>query len=450
MKKTINDIELNNKVVIIREDLNVPMDGKRITSNARIVAALPTIKKALESNAKVIVMSHLGRVKEESDLTKKSLKPVAKELSTLLNKPVKFIPFTKGKEVQNMIKEMKFGEIALLENTRFEDLNNKSESKNNKELAKFWASLGDVFINDAFATAHRSHASNVGIASYIKESALGYLVAKEVVNISKAIENPRRPFVAIIGGSKVSDKIKTIETLIKKVDKLIIGGGMAYTFAKAQGRNMGTSIVEDDQIEFAKKMLITYPDKIVLPIDNALSKTYDNTRPTFNKYNSLEMPNDMMGMDIGPKTIQLFRKEIQGAKTIIWNGPLGVTEFSNYAVGTEAIARAIGELKDTYTVVGGGDSVAAIERMHLEDKFSHISTGGGACLAMLEGQPLPGIEAIQESNENASSLSTTSNIELKNNNEEESIKSKEVKIENSPQQTKNDDEEEIIIFNNEG
>lgn len=460
MKKTIDQLDLNNKIVIIREDLNVPMNGKSIASNARIIAALPTINKAIEAGAKVVIMSHLGRVKEEADLNKKSLKPVAKELSTLLKKQVKFIPSlrTEANFIKEEIKKMNSGDVILMENTRFEDLNDNAESKNNKELAKFWASLGDVFINDAFATSHRSHASNVGIATYIKESALGYLVEKEVNNISQAIKTPKRPFIAIIGGAKVSDKIKTIESLITKVDKLIIGGGMAYTFAKAQGRNMGTSLVEDNQIEFAKKMLKLYQDKIILPVDNALSKKYANTTPTFNTFNSLEMPNDMMGMDIGPKTIEVFKKEIKGAKTIIWNGPLGVTEFSNYAVGTEAIAKAIGELKNAYTVVGGGDSVAAIERMNLEDKFSHISTGGGACLAMLEGSKLPGIEIIQNEGQQviskkSSNKKSTLELETKNNK----AKTKEIKIKknesstktmelnnNNDKSNKNDDEEDFL------
>lgn len=400
-KKTIDQVNLKDKKVIIRVDFNVPMKDGKITNNKRIVAAIPTIKKAYESGAKVILLSHLGRIKEVSDKAKKSLKPVAIELSKLINKPVKFIPVPVGQEVKDAVKEMQPGEIIMLENTRWEDLNNKSESKNNPKLGKFWASLADVFINDAFGTAHREHASNVGIASNIAESAIGYLVEKEVSMISKAIKNPPKPAIAIIGGAKVSDKIKTIEHLIKNVDKVIIGGGMAFTFWKAQGLSIGNSLVEDDQIELAKEYLKKYQDKIVLPVDAALSPKFDNVRPIYNTYNSLEIPSGYMGLDIGPKSVQLFRKEILGAKTVIWNGPLGVCEFKYYSVGTEEIAKTIGGLSGAYTIVGGGDSVAAITSLKLEDRFSHISTGGGACLAMLEGADLPGISVIQNKNEKA-------------------------------------------------
>lgn len=404
MKKTIDQLSLGGKRVIIRVDFNVPMKGKKITSNARIIAALPTIKKAVEDRAKVILLSHLGRVKEEADLEKKSLKAVSEELSRLLKEPIKFIPTPTGKEVKMAVKQLKAGEILMLENTRWEDLKNKAESKNDPALGKFWASLGDIFINDAFGTSHRAHASNVGIAANISESAIGYLVEKEVSALSKAINKPARPAVAIIGGAKVSDKIKTIENLLNKVDKLIIGGGMAFTFWKAQGNSVGKSLVEDDQIDLAKRLLKAdlYSHKIILPIDAALSKTFTDGTPIFNKYNSLEIPQDLMGLDIGPKSIELFKKELVGAKTVIWNGPLGVTEFANYSKGTEAIAQAIGSLgPDAYTVVGGGDSVAAINKLNLADKFSHISTGGGACLAMLEGAILPGIAVIQEDTEPA-------------------------------------------------
>ena len=397
MKKTIDQINLAQKRVVIRVDFNVPMDGQTITSNTRIVAALPTINKALSAGAKVILLSHLGRIKETADLAHKTLKPVAAELERLLERPVHFVPKPTGPEVFEAINKLNFGEVLMLENTRWEDLNNKAESKNNPELGKFWASLGDVFINDAFGTCHRAHASNVGIAANIGESAIGYLVAKEVQALTKAIENPARPAVAIIGGAKVSDKIKTIEHLIRNVDKLIIGGGMAFTFWKAQGFNIGKSLVENEQIPLAQALLKQYQDRIVLPVDAALSATFANTVPVYNEYNSLEVPSNMMGLDIGPKSIELFTKHLQGAKTVLWNGPLGVTEFGNYARGTEAIAKAIGALgSDAYTVVGGGDSVAAIKKLNLADQFSHISTGGGACLAMLEGTALPGIEAIQD------------------------------------------------------
>lgn len=407
-KKRIDQLDLANKTVIIRVDFNVPIKDGKITNNKRIVAALPTINKALESNAKVVLLSHLGRIKEEADKAKKSLKPVATELSKLLGKKVTFIPQPTGPEVKEAVKNMEPGQIIMLENTRWEDLNGKAESKNNHKLGKFWASLGDVFINDAFGTAHRAHASNVGIASNIKESAIGYLVDDELTKITKAITNPPRPAIAIIGGAKVSDKIKTIEHLIKNVDKVIIGGGMAFTFWKAQGLSIGNSLVEMDQIELAKSYLRKYSDKLVLPIDAALSPKFENVKPIYNNKNSLEIPSGYMGLDIGPKSIQLFKKMIMGAKTVIWNGPLGVCEFSYYSVGTEEIAKAIGSLSGAYTIVGGGDSVAAIVSLGLESKFSHISTGGGACLAMLEGSPLPGVEAIQNANGSSSSSSSTS------------------------------------------
>lgn len=396
MKKTIDQVELTNKKVIIRVDFNVPMDGKKITSNTRIVAALPTIKKAVEKGARVILLSHLGRVKEEADKAKKTLAPVAEELAKLINMPVKFIPATSGNVVVEAVEKMNSGDIIMLENTRFEDLNNKAESKNAPELGKFWASLADVYINDAFGTAHRAHASNVGIASNISESAIGYLVQKELEMLSKAIENPTKPAVAIIGGAKVSDKIKTIDHLIKNVDKLIIGGGMAFTFMKAQGIGIGNSLVEEDQIELAKSYLKNYSDKIILPIDSAMSKTFSNEKPTFGPANSLDVLEGYMGLDIGPKSMEIFKQALKGAKTVIWNGPLGVTEFDYYAKGTEFVAKAIAELDGAYTIVGGGDSVAAINKLGLASSFTHISTGGGACLAMLEGVKLPGIESIKE------------------------------------------------------
>lgn len=420
MKKTIDQIDLKNKKVIIRVDFNVPMEDGKITSNTRITAALPTIKKALKDGAKVILLSHLGRIKDKADLPEKSLKPVAEELERLLKIPVEFVPLPIGPKVAKAVKRLKAGEVLMLENTRWEDLNNKAESKNAPYLAQFWASLGDVFINDAFGTSHRAHASNVGIASYIKESALGYLVQKEVEALSRAIDNPALPAIAIIGGAKVSDKIKTIEHLIKNVDKLIIGGGMAFTFWKAQGFGVGKSLVENDQILLAQSLLKQYPNEIVLPVDAALSDSFADTKPLFNPNNPLEIPANLMGLDIGPKSIEVFVKHIKGAKTVIWNGPLGVTEFKNYATGTQAIAKAIGALgPDAYTVVGGGDSVAAIQKLKLASQFSHISTGGGACLAMLEGTLLPGIEAIQnvgdEPREDTPSLEQT--LELVNNSE---------------------------------
>lgn len=398
-KKTIDQVDLKDKTVIIRVDFNVPMKDKKITNTKRIEAAIPTIEKAYKSGGKVVLLSHLARIKEEADKAKKSLKPVAAELSKFLGgKQVKFIPETSGDVVKEAVKAMKSGDIIMLENTRFEDLKNKAESKNSPKLGKFWASLGDVFVNDAFGTSHRSHASNVGIASNIAESCIGYLVEQEIKMINKAIQNPARPAIAIIGGAKVSDKIQTIAHLINNVDRVIIGGGMAFTFWKAQGLETGNSLVEDDQIKLAKDYLKKYQEKIVLPVDAALSPAFEDKTPTFNEYNPLYVPKGYMGLDIGPKSIALFKKVLQGAKTVIWNGPLGVCEFKNYEKGTLEVAKTISQLPGAYTIVGGGDSVAAITQLGLESKFSHISTGGGACLAMLEGKPLPGIVAIQDKN----------------------------------------------------
>lgn len=435
MKKNIDQLNLRDKKVIIRVDFNVPMQGSKIASNIRIIAALPTIEKVIDDGAKVILLSHLGRIKEKSDLSKKSLKPVAKELSNLLKKEVKFVSSPTGDEVIEVVNSLKSGEVVMLENTRWEDINDKSESKNNSKLGEFWASLADVFINDAFGISHRSHASNVGIASKVKESAIGYLVKKEIDMLSKAIYSPSRPAIAIIGGAKVSDKIKTIENLIQKVDKVIIAGGMAFTFWKAQGLSIGNSVVENDQLGLATQYLKKYQDKIVLPIDAALSTKFENTKPIYNNKNSLEIPSGLLGLDIGPKSIKLFISELKGAKTVIWNGPLGVTEFANYAHGTEEIAKAIGELNEAYTVVGGGDSVAAIAKLKLESKFSHISTGGGACLSMLEGKELPGIKVIQNENEGKRKVKSgisnkTLEIKVKNTDNEE--KEKTVKKEEKP------------------
>ncbi len=445
-KKTIDDVMLDGKRVIIRVDFNVPMKDGKITNNKRIVAAIPTIKKAYESNAKVILLSHLGRVKIAADKKVKTLKPVAAKLSKLINKPVKFIPETSGQTVKDAVKEMNPGDIIMLENTRFEDLNDKAESKNNARLAKFWASLGDVFVNDAFGTSHRSHASNVGIASNVAESCVGYLVEKEIKMISKAINKPERPAVAIIGGAKIADKIKTIDFLINNVDKVIIGGGMAHVFAKAQGIAVGNSIVKDDTtpesklIEIATEYLKKYQDKIVLPIDWALASKFDNVSPIYNTSNSLEIPAGYYGLDVGPKTVAMFKKILSGVKTVIWNGPMGVCEFSNYAYGTRELARVIGNLPGAYTIVGGGDSVAAIMSLGLEDKFSHVSTGGGACLMMLEGKDLPGIVAIQNENESArkqvdASKPASKTSEIKTNDKAKSGKTAEVKTSNNNKKT---------------
>ncbi|WP_338822284.1 phosphoglycerate kinase [Mycoplasmopsis felifaucium] len=394
MKKTIDDLNLKGKKVLIRVDFNVPLKNGVITSNKRIVDVLPTIQKVINEHGKVILLSHLGRVKEEADLAKNDLFPVSIELARLLKRPVKFVDATRGKELETAIEEMKEQDVILMQNTRYEDLNDKSESKNNPALGQYWAGLGDVFINDAFGTAHRAHASNVGIASNIAESAIGYLMQKEVESLTKAIENPAHPYVAIIGGAKVSDKIKVLENLITLVDKMLIGGAMAYTFKKAKGYEVGTSLVEDDYLAFASEFLDKYGDKVLLPVDNACATEFADVEPT---YSGLDIPKDMMGLDIGPKTIRNFSNALLGARTVVWNGPMGVAEFQNYSAGTLAIAKAIANLgPDTYSIVGGGDSVAAVEKLGMGSKFSHVSTGGGASLELLQGLELPGVVAIQE------------------------------------------------------
>lgn len=403
MKKLITDLNLNDKKVLIRLDLNVPLKGKKITSLKRIEESIPTIKYVQERGGKIILLSHLGRVKTKEDKEKKSLSIVVEALASLLNSPVKFVDQTRGKKLESAIEKLKPGDVLLIENTRFEDLNNKAETNNDPELGKYWASLGDVFINDAFGTAHRAHASNVGIASNIKESALGILVQKEVNALWKLMEQQEKPFVAILGGSKVSDKINVLEKIIDKVDRLIIGGAMAYTFLKAQGIGIGDSIYEQDKIEFATEFLKKYNHKIILPVDHALAKKFKNAKPIFNNENPLEIPQTFIGMDIGPKTIELIHKYIKGdsklgiapAKTVFWNGPMGVSEFEEFQSGSLAVVEAISQLVGAYSVVGGGDSIAIIEKLNAQMLFSHISTGGGASLEFIESKVLPGIDAIQ-------------------------------------------------------
>ncbi|UUD35682.1 phosphoglycerate kinase [Mycoplasmopsis caviae] len=393
MKKTIDDLVLKGKKVLMRVDFNVPIKEGVITSNKRIVAALPTIEKVIKEKGKLILFSHLGRVKTEEDKVKNNLLPVSNELARLLKKPVLFVDSTRGAELEKAIANMQPGDVILVQNTRYEDLNEKAESKNNPVLGKYWADLGDVFINDAFGTAHRAHASNVGIASNIKENAVGYLMEKEVNALTKAIDKPKKPYVAIIGGAKVSDKIKVLENLIPLVDKMIIGGGMAYTFLKSQGHSIGKSLLEEEFIPFATEFLKKYGDKILLPLDHACSTEFADVAPTII---NVGISDEYMSLDLGPKTIELFTKAIEGAKTVVWNGPMGVTEFENYKNGTLAVAKAVAALKGCYSIVGGGDSVAAVQKLKMEDKFSHVSTGGGASLEFLQGIPLPGVEAIQD------------------------------------------------------
>lgn len=414
MKKTINDLNLKGKKVLIREDFNVPIKDGVITSNKRIKASLPTIQKVIEEGGKAILFSHLGRVKEEADKKTKSLAIVAKELTKLLGKKVYFVNQTRGSKLEMAIESLQEGDVLLVQNTRFEDLKNKAESKNDPELGKYWASLGDVFINDAFGTAHRAHASNVGIAKNISESAMGYLLEKEINALSKVLHDPLRPFIAIVGGAKISDKIKVLDSLLKIADKVIIGGGMAYTFEKARGNEIGTSIVEDDKVDLAKEYLAKYGAKIVLPVDHALSKTFANNKRLTNKKDPKNIPPQYMGLDIADGSIKLFQETLEGAKTVLWNGPMGVTEFSNFKKGTEAIAKAIGQLEGAYSVVGGGDSIAAIENLGLESAFSHISTGGGASIEFLEGKELPGVAAIEDLKE----VTATSTLVFEKRNEE--------------------------------
>lgn len=393
-KKTVEDLFVSGKKVLVRVDFNVPMDNGVITDDNRIKQALPTIKYLLEEDGKVILFSHLGRVKSEADKASASLAPAAARLSELLGQEVKFVPYTRGPELEKAINELKNGEALMFENTRFEDIVGKKESSNDPELGAYWASLGDVFVNDAFGTAHRAHASNVGIASHL-DSAAGFLVEKELRYIGDAVDNPDRPFVAILGGAKVSDKIAVIENLLKKADKVLIGGGMAYTFMKSQGYNIGTSICEDDKLELAKSLLDKSNGKLILPVDLVVTEEFKaDAASRITTYKDIKA--NEMGLDVGPKTIELFKKELKGAKTVVWNGPLGVFEFEQFAKGTKAICEILAGLKDAKTIIGGGDSAAAAISMGFEKDFTHISTGGGASLEYLEGQPLPGVEALAD------------------------------------------------------
>uniref|UniRef100_A0A6A7GA14 Phosphoglycerate kinase n=3 Tax=Hirondellea gigas TaxID=1518452 RepID=A0A6A7GA14_9CRUS len=392
-KKIVNELRLNGKKVLMRVDFNVPMKDGKITNDNRIVAATDTIKYVLEQGGKVIAFSHLGRVKTVEDKLGKSMAPIAARLSELLGKKVKFVAKTRGVELETAIAELKNGEIMMFENTRFEDIDGKKESKNDPELGKYWASLGDVFINDAFGTAHRAHASNVGVASNIKESAAGFLMEKEIKFIGGVVENPRTPLVAILGGAKVSDKISVIKNLIPKVDKIIIGGGMMFTFLKAKGLNIGTSLCEDDRLDLAKELIELAGDKLILPVDTITSKEFSND--VGHQIVSVEnIPSNEMGLDIGPKSVELFQAALKGAKTVVWNGPMGVFEMPNFARGTIGVCEAIAKLDGAITIIGGGDSATAAIDLGFADKFTHISTGGGASLEYLEGKVLPGIDSI--------------------------------------------------------
>ncbi|AUB53270.1 phosphoglycerate kinase [Enterococcus mundtii] len=393
-KKTVKDIDLKDKKVLVRVDFNVPLKDGVITDDTRIKAALPTINYVLEQGGKAILFSHLGRVKTEEDKEGKSLAPVAKRLGELLGKEVTFVPETRGSELETAIADMKDGDVVVFENTRFEDIDGKKESKNDAELGKYWASLGDVFVNDAFGTAHRAHASNVGIASTGIPTVAGFLMDKEIKFIGEAVEEPKRPMIAILGGAKVSDKIGVIENLIPKADKILIGGGMTYTFYEAKGIKIGNSLVEADKVALAKELIEKAGDKLVLPIDNVCAPEFSNDVET--QVIEGDIPEGLMALDIGPASVKLFADTLQGAKTVVWNGPMGVFEMSNFAKGTIGVCEAIANLEDATTIIGGGDSAAAAEQLGFADKFTHISTGGGASLELLEGKELPGLAAIND------------------------------------------------------
>ncbi|MFO7969710.1 MAG: phosphoglycerate kinase [Candidatus Izemoplasmatales bacterium] len=394
-KKVLEDLNVKNKKVLVRVDFNVPVKNGVITDDNRIIQALPTINYLIEEDAKIILFSHLGRIKTKEDKQNNSLSVVAKRLSELLDKKINFVPETRGEKLETAINNMKAKDIVMVENTRFEDLDGKKESKNNPELGKYWASLGDVFVNDAFGTAHRSHASNVGIATRL-ETAAGFLMEKEIRYIGTTVENPEKPFIAILGGAKVSDKIGVIENLLKISDKVLIGGGMAYTFMKALGYNIGDSIVENDKLDLAKSLIDNSEGKLILPVDIVVAEEFsEDADYRVTKYKNIK-PNET-GMDIGPDTIKQFKKHLKGAKTVVWNGPVGVFEFENFAKGTKAVCEILAKMKNTKTIIGGGDSAAAAIQMGYKDDFTHISTGGGASLQFLEGKELPGIESIDDS-----------------------------------------------------
>ena len=382
MKKSIEDYDLNGKKVIIRVDFNVPIKDNNIIDDNRIKMSLKTIKYAIDNNAKVILMSHLGRVKVEEDKLSNSLRIVSDRLSKLLNKDVIFINNTRGIELEDAINNMNNGDVLLMENTRFEDINGKLESGNDPELGKYWASLGDIFINDAFATCHRSHASNVGIANYLP-SGVGYLVKEEIDKFS-ILDNPKRPYTLILGGSKVSDKIGVIENMVKKCDYILVGGGMAYTFLKSLGYDIGLSLLDEESIDFCKDMLNKYKDKIILPIDSVTESGNKDILSGSDK-----------GLDIGVKTIELFKSIIDKSNTIVWNGPLGYYEDDRFSIGTKEILKYLSK-SNKIVIIGGGDTAACAINYGYGESFTHISTGGGASLELLEGKELPGVKIINE------------------------------------------------------
>ena len=396
-KLTVKDVELKGKKVLVRVDFNVPVKDGVITNDNRITAALPTIKYILEQGGRAILFSHLGRVKEEADKEGKSLAPVAADLAAKLGQDVKFIPgVTRGAELEAAVNALEDGQVLLVENTRFEDVDGKKESKNDPELGQYWASLGDgIFVNDAFGTAHRAHASNVGISANVEKAVAGFLLENEIAYIQEAVDNPVRPFIAILGGSKVSDKIGVIENLLEKADKVLIGGGMTYTFYKAQGIEIGNSLVEEDKLDIAKELLEKSNGKLILPVDSKEANAfagYDVVRDTEGE----AVSEGFLGLDIGPKSIAKFDAELTGAKTVVWNGPMGVFENPDFQAGTIGVMDAIVKQPGVKSIIGGGDSAAAAINLGRADKFSWISTGGGASMELLEGKVLPGLAALTE------------------------------------------------------
>ena len=396
-KLTVKDVELKGKKVLVRVDFNVPVKDGVITNDNRITAALPTIKYILEQGGRAILFSHLGRVKEEADKEGKSLAPVAADLAAKLGQEVKFIPgVTRGAELEAAINALEDGQVLLVENTRFEDVDGKKESKNDPELGKYWASLGDgIFVNDAFGTAHRAHASNVGISANVEKAVAGFLLENEIAYIQEAVEAPERPFVAILGGSKVSDKIGVIENLLEKADKVLIGGGMTYTFYKAQGIEIGNSLVEEDKLDVAKALLEKANGKLVLPVDSKEANAFADYTEVKDTEGEAVDPG-FLGLDIGPKSIAKFDEALTGAKTVVWNGPMGVFENPDFQAGTIGVMDAIVKQPGVKSIIGGGDSAAAAINLGRADKFSWISTGGGASMELLEGKVLPGLAALTE------------------------------------------------------
>ena len=390
--KNIQDLDINGKTIILRCDFNVPLKDGQVDDDTKIIKSLKTIKYIIEHNAKVVLLSHLGRIKTENDKETGSLKVVADYLKIQLGKEVVFFNKTRDMNLKENIDNLPLGSVIMLENTRFEDVPGKKESGNDPELGAYWASLGEVFINDAFGTCHRAHASNVGIASHLP-SGLGFLVEKEV-NALSVLVDPVHPFVVVLGGSKVADKIGVIENLVKKADKIIIGGGMAYTFLKAKGINIGKSILDEENIEFCKGILANYPEKIVLPVDNLVTKEFSNDVEV-NVKDVENMGEDEMGMDIGPKSVELFSSVLDSAKIVFWNGPLGVYEMSNFTKGTEGVLKKLVTI-DAKVILGGGDIVAAATKLGYKDKVTHASTGGGVTLEFMEGKELPGVVSISD------------------------------------------------------